>query len=197
MSNKRKYRADNEFTFTYATPGSPSRNPTATTSASHLAHPPSDAESSTSPAKRARLSSESATGSSEPRRFAERFTKEKKAEAIMQYFAESSKYTLGDFLAYIFDPNTKLDSSASKSVSFWLQGHTRAGTRPAEIVDLVYRHRDGIRRSTGNRLDRAHFSNLTPPTHPPSFASAHPQDVSLLPTMPKPMPQGSEAGALP
>ncbi|KAG9080184.1 hypothetical protein FRC06_006968, partial [Ceratobasidium sp. 370] len=108
MSSKRKYNANGEFTFTYATPGSTKRDPTATTSASPPTLPPSEAQLSTSLAKRPRLSSESGAGSSKPHRFAARFTPEKKAKEIMQYFADSHKYTLGDFLAYIFNPNSKL-----------------------------------------------------------------------------------------
>ncbi|KAG8729333.1 hypothetical protein FRC11_009015, partial [Ceratobasidium sp. 423] len=107
---------------------------------------------------------------------------EDKTTRLMHWLATKEKYGLGDFLASLFDPTTmsKLSHSAKISLSSWLRGNSRAGTRPAEVIDAIYRHPNGITR-TNRTLNRAVFSRLASPTHPPTYANAHPQGISLLP----------------
>lgn len=98
-----------------------------------------------------------------------------------------SKYCLGDFLQHLLKPDTaaKLSQGSRDSLRKWLRGETREGTRPAEIIDAVYRHPFGIHREDGGRtVQRAQFHDLSPPPFPPTFANAHLQSASLLPAKP-------------
>ncbi|KAG8780720.1 hypothetical protein FRC12_022648 [Ceratobasidium sp. 428] len=103
-----------------------------------------------------------------------------KTQEIMDSLGEQDRYHLGDFLQHLFDRNTysKLSKPAQHALSKWLDGNTRAGTRPAEIVDAIYRHPSAISRPH-NVLSRANFSDLSPPTT--LHASTSPEHISLLP----------------
>ncbi|KDN35385.1 hypothetical protein RSAG8_11606, partial [Rhizoctonia solani AG-8 WAC10335] len=118
-----------------------------------------------------------------------------KTEAIMNLLSnpEDKRYRLGDFLEDIFNQETypKLSNASQTAVASWLKGFSRVGTRPAEIVDAIYRHPAGVTRD-GPVVHRADFSNLTPPSKPPGYASMQPSEVSLLPTTNNLEPLGSE-----
>ncbi|KAG9086684.1 hypothetical protein FS749_003452 [Ceratobasidium sp. UAMH 11750] len=177
MSRKRKNSSDEGFSFTYTLPGPLNTTPEVPVSSPD--HPPGIPTS-----KRPRLDPSSSSAGPSKARFAERFTKKQKTETILAYMAESNRYNLGDFLAHIFAPQPGLDPSALNSISYWLKGQSRAGTRPAEIVDAIYRHKDSIQRDEKHQVLRPSFSDLTPPIHPPWFINTQPQDVSLLPVSP-------------
>ncbi|KAG8704943.1 hypothetical protein FRC09_003240 [Ceratobasidium sp. 395] len=124
------------------------------------------------------------TASASPRHadFTERSDKIAKTRFILDYFDQHDKYKLGDFLEDLLDPATfkELEKKHKLALSKWLAGSTRRGTRPAEIVNAMYRHPSTIRRESNNVV-RASFSDLGPPPNPPSFANGHPKEVSLLP----------------
>ncbi|KAG8695646.1 hypothetical protein FRC08_007633 [Ceratobasidium sp. 394] len=169
---------------TEADPGLVSRSPATTASSSSRPpdpRPRDDAAPATARQQPPRPNPSAEDTGSTQRRFAERSTKEQKTAKVLQIFAESNRYNLGDFLAHILDPTAELEGASLTPVSYWLQGKTRAGTRPAEIVDAIYRHPDGFQRDRRHQLSRPSFSDLTPPTHPPTFTNSHPADVSLLP----------------
>ncbi|KAF8603103.1 hypothetical protein BDV93DRAFT_508619 [Ceratobasidium sp. AG-I] len=107
-----------------------------------------------------------------------------KALKVIEYFETQNKFGLGDFLQCIFDPATteSLTKDQCKSLASWFNGQTRVGTRPAEIVDAIYRHPYGIHRDH-NILQRAAFSELSTPQHSPAHVSAHPRQASLLPSI--------------
>lgn len=70
----------------------------------------------------------------------ERLSKLDKTKALMDWLVAQNKYGLGDFLETLLDPETydELSKSSRQSLSNWLLGSTRVGTRPAEIVDAIY-----------------------------------------------------------
>ncbi|KAG9088737.1 hypothetical protein FRC06_001900 [Ceratobasidium sp. 370] len=144
------------------------------------------ASSSSVPSKRPRLDpsvTKSSPKLSKPARpFAKRESRLKKTQKIMDLLAEHDKHHLGDFLQHLFHSETllKLSPSSQQALEKWIQGGSRVGTRPAEIVDAIYRHPSGLTRYH-NVLSRATFSDLLPPADPPSVTNAHPQHVSLLP----------------
>ncbi|KAG8700517.1 hypothetical protein FRC08_004653 [Ceratobasidium sp. 394] len=174
MSRKRKNPSDEQFQFTFVHPMNP--GPEAATSslsrgAPRPPHPQPEGQGSAQKRPRLDPSTANAAGTSKPtRKFSTRLTAKQKTEAILDFFADSNRYGLGDFLQYIFSPKPDISQPAANSLSYWLQGTTRVGTRPAEIVDMIYRHEDGLRRE-GNQLCRPSFSDLTPPTHPPWVAN--------------------------
>ncbi|KAG9095171.1 hypothetical protein FRC06_010067 [Ceratobasidium sp. 370] len=141
------------------------------------------APSTSQPTKKRQLdAAQPAFASPRHSQLTERSTKLDKTKYILEYLGKHDKYKLGDFLENLFDPDTlqHLESNQKTALSRWLNGGTRKGTRPAEIVNAIYRHPSGIHRKD-NVLVRADFSDLAPPPHPPSFTNRHPQQVSLLP----------------
>ncbi|KAF8606590.1 hypothetical protein BDV93DRAFT_506116 [Ceratobasidium sp. AG-I] len=131
------------------------------------------------PSKRARTGP--STAATQPK-IVERLTPKEKAEYVLDFFKDSNRYTIGDFLAFILNPETfgELDGTRKGLITGWIRSSSRAGTRPVDIVDMLYRHPSAIQRD--NHIVRhASFSDLEPPFHPPTFTATHPRQVSLLP----------------
>ncbi|EUC62070.1 hypothetical protein RSOL_412810 [Rhizoctonia solani AG-3 Rhs1AP] len=173
-----------QFAFRVTMPNTPSSSTNyASLSSSNVFVAPSPQSSQTSarPAKKARKTTASAQQSETTVRSYNR--RADKTAAIMKLLTEDRHYHLGDFLQDIFDPskNEQLSNTAQSAVGFWLKGSSREGTRPAEIVDAIYRHPAGLDRD-GSIVRRANFLDLTPPAKPPTFASTHPSETSLLPS---------------
>ncbi|KAG8696531.1 hypothetical protein FRC08_007089 [Ceratobasidium sp. 394] len=183
MSRKRSNTDDEAPVHTYDM-NEPIHAPQTDSSASRLPAPGQGFAPSTSqPTKKRQLdAAQPALASPRHPQLTERSTKLDKTKYILEYFGQHDKYKLGDFLETLFDPDTleHLENNQKTALTRWLTGGTRKGTRPAEIVDAIYRHPSGIHRED-NVLARADFSDLAPPPHPPSFAGRHPQQVSLLP----------------
>lgn len=152
--------------------------------------PPLSLEEAVRKSKKPRLDPSLAEGSTEILLIRERFTKIKKTQAVLDFFASQDRYGLGDFLAHLFDPKTlpQLSERSAKSVEGWLQGSTRKNTRPAEIFDAIQRHPSCIRRDDTN-VRHSNFFDLGPPPNPPSFVNSHPQKTSLLPPLAELMPE--------
>ncbi|EUC55971.1 hypothetical protein RSOL_149460, partial [Rhizoctonia solani AG-3 Rhs1AP] len=107
-----------------------------------------------------------------------------KTKSVLDVIAkQGSDYKLGDFLQHLLDPETfnQLEADQADRLRRWLCGETRKGTRPAEIVDAMYRHPAGLHRNQSQHLRHPLFTDRTPPTYPPSFANSKPQKSSLLP----------------
>ncbi|CCO37663.1 hypothetical protein BN14_11821 [Rhizoctonia solani AG-1 IB] len=109
-----------------------------------------------------------------------------KTKAVLNVIAgQGADYKLGDFLQHLLDPETfdKLESDQSNRLRRWLRGETRKGTRPAEIVDSIYRHPAGLIRDQSQRLAHPSFADLTPPPYTPSYANSQPKTASMLPPL--------------
>ncbi|KDN46939.1 hypothetical protein RSAG8_04016, partial [Rhizoctonia solani AG-8 WAC10335] len=68
-----------------------------------------------------------------------------------------------------------------RNILVWLKASSRQGKHPAQVVDAIYRHPAGVTRDNGGAVRRAPFSNISPPSFSPGFASMNPGEISLLP----------------
>lgn len=69
-----------------------------------------------------------------------RLNRSKKLLLVLYTIRGLSEYTLGDFLAGLFDPDAIESASTRSIVSNWLRGSTAIGTRPVEILEQIYSH---------------------------------------------------------
>lgn len=136
------------------------------------------------PSKRARTESSSQNKQTSVPTITERFSPKEKTERILDLLIDGNRYGLGDFLAFILKAETfdGLTGSRKGVVTRWIRSGSRPGSRPADIVDAIYRHPSAIQRDD-NVVRQADFSDLKPPSEPPTFTAAHPRSVSLLPSV--------------
>ncbi|KEP51600.1 hypothetical protein V565_058670 [Rhizoctonia solani 123E] len=59
-------------------------------------------------------------------------------EKLLEDIWKLDDYSIGDFLATMLNHSEHLSALSWKVLSLWLGGHTKQGTRPAEIVDAMY-----------------------------------------------------------
>ncbi|KAG8739775.1 hypothetical protein FRC12_016204 [Ceratobasidium sp. 428] len=104
-----------------------------------------------------------------------------KTEVIMSLINSYNRYTLGDFLETIFTSTSSLSKPAQTMVTRWLSGQTRTGTRPAEILDAMYRHPHSLKHDE-KQTRVSQYKNLRLPQAPPTSRSA--AAVSFLPPNP-------------
>lgn len=84
----------------------------------------------------------------------------------------SSHMTLGAFLAMVFASKSYGKKDTRQQITHFLRNQSTPNTRPADIVDLIYKHAKSVKHpSTGGRaLSKTIYSNLplysTPPVRP-------------------------------
>ncbi|KAG8684959.1 hypothetical protein FRC11_011360, partial [Ceratobasidium sp. 423] len=89
---------------------------------------------------------------------------------ILSQIRKYNKFSIGDFLATAFKHLDKLDPQVRSLVIFWLQGYSRKGTRPAEVVDSIYRNSHSYT-SVDYHIRTATFDSLAVPEKPSSARS--------------------------
>jgi hypothetical protein len=105
-----------------------------------------------------------------------------KTERVMACIKGFNKFTLGDFLKTLLSSSEQfVDVSHQQMLTQWLSANTRDGSRPAEIVDLIYRHPQSLKHQN-NQPKMATYQELVLPQIP-SAARSH-RALSFLPAAP-------------
>lgn len=111
-----------------------------------------------------------------------------KTNKILDKIRGYDRYSLGDFLSTIFKSHTTLSKGSQQVIIQWLAGNTRPGTRPAEIVDAMYRN-PSAHTHMDHQLWTANFSSLSVPEMTALARSAG--AISFLPD-PAVVPSGKQ-----
>ncbi|KAG8789509.1 hypothetical protein FRC12_013468 [Ceratobasidium sp. 428] len=110
-----------------------------------------------------------------------RQTPVEKTQTVLDIIRSFNKYTLGDFLETMLTSTDALTPSARSIVTQWLSGQTRSGTRPAEILDAIYRHTSSLKHDK-RQAQMSEYKDLRLPQAPPTARTA--LAVSFLPPNP-------------
>ncbi|KAG8694922.1 hypothetical protein FRC11_001877, partial [Ceratobasidium sp. 423] len=109
-----------------------------------------------------------------------------RAEIILSNFHDCPPFSFAEFLRTAFAPEAlpHLSPPSRRILATWLQGRTTRGTRPAEILDLWYRHDYSIHHDN-RQLRHAAFTSLTAPKIGPLYMRQHPAQSYFLPPAPE------------
>ncbi|KAG9080419.1 hypothetical protein FRC06_006609 [Ceratobasidium sp. 370] len=108
-------------------------------------------------------------------------TRTNKFHKVMAMFGSKTGFTLAEFFQLLFDPKTELTSSETAMLSAWLQGRTKSGIRPVELVASMHLHPLSITFKNG-KLRHSTFTELAPQAHTALYLDKYPHLANLLPS---------------
>ncbi|KAG9077862.1 hypothetical protein FS749_010195 [Ceratobasidium sp. UAMH 11750] len=108
-------------------------------------------------------------------------TRANKFHDIMAMFGSKTGFTLAEFFQLLFDPKTELTNSETAMLSAWLQGGTKSGIRPVELVTNMYQHPLSITFENG-KLRHSTFTELAPQAQTALHLDKYPHSANLLPS---------------
>jgi hypothetical protein len=108
-----------------------------------------------------------------------------KFHSVMAMFGSKKGLTFPDFMEMLLNQETPLNDSERSMLSSWLQGSSRTGTRPPEIVSAMFLHRFSRHFQEG-KLRHSTFSTLAPQPHSPLYLDKYPHQAVLLPPLSSP-----------
>ncbi|KAG9092764.1 hypothetical protein FS749_015455 [Ceratobasidium sp. UAMH 11750] len=108
-------------------------------------------------------------------------TRANKFHDVMAMFGSKTGFTLAEFFQLLFDPKTELTNSETAMLSAWLQGGTKSGIRPVELVANMYQHPLSITFENG-KLRHSTFTELAPQSQTALYLDKYPRSADLLPS---------------